>query len=169
METFWCACPVLERCTKPCLCGHHTTWMYLTTHTTHLCVHTAHSCAQYVWSTHRCLCVGNWTATCNWSATCNGTKILTQCSVAHIGQRCLHTTQLCPCHHEDQVPWAMADIYIYPTPSQFDTCFTLKCSLHLWCMCAYHTYHSPAMSSIWITQNIYIKSSLRVNALTMAR
>ena len=79
----------------------------LTTHTyvSTLCIHVHSMCRVHIGA---CV-VGSWTA------TCNGTKILTQCSVAHTGQRCLHTTLLCPCHmHQSRRPGPHGPLLTFP-------------------------------------------------------
>ena len=57
---------------------------------TPMCIHCTFMCTVCVVHIGACV-VGNWTA------TRNETKIVTQYSVAHTGQGCLHTTLLCPC------------------------------------------------------------------------
>ena len=109
------SCPLLERCTHPCLCGHHTTWMYLTTHAY---VYTLHIHVHSMCRVHIGACVVG-----NWTATCNGTKILMKGSVAHTGQRCLHTTLLCPCHMlQSRRPGPRGPWLTYPQHSQFVMC-----------------------------------------------
>ena len=84
--------------------------------TTHTYVFTLHIHVYSMCRVHIGACVVG-----NWTATCNGTKILTQWSVAHTGQRCLHTPLSMPHASitKTRSPCATADISLH---SQFVMC-----------------------------------------------